>query len=561
MKSAADYVMRTLYANGVRVVFGYPGQGNLRLLHAARDHGMRYVRTADERAAGFAAIGYVSATDRPAVVCVSKGPGITNALTSAMAAMSDGVPVLFISDNVSEELRREHCFQEFDPVCAFQAANAVKAATYCDSACQVPAALDGLFREAWTEPFGPVLLDLSQSALEGVVPSAGSLERPPTAINSVAPASVTQAATLLRRSSRPVLIVGTGARRQYQFVRHFTEAYDIPVVHTMGGTGVISTEHPNYAGLLRHNGTRSASYTVSHADLVIALGTGLDERATGNPGTFAARATKVHVDLSGDTLKRRRALTDLQVSGSVGAVLSALQATLASTPLTFSGWRDSVAAYRRSDRPHIRYHGVLSAADIIETLAPALRTSVVVKDSGSHKYWVTKLSPCTEPSRSIASCHFGAMGFALAAAIGASIARPEDQVIAVCGDGGALMSFLDLLTAVREACANLKIIVFNNAGLGSTRDYERRFGRRDVTGFDEHIDFAKIAASMGVMGERIADRSQLSRLATQVGSGGLRLFDCLIDADEPMSPAVSYRDSIDMLWRDHPAADDIPRAV
>lgn len=543
MRTLADFVLETVRLAGAEVVFGYPGQSNLALLHAARRAGVRYVQPSDERAAGFAAIGYALSTHKPGVVCVSKGPAATNLLTPLLSAIKDGVPLVVVTGNVASSCHGRNGFQEFDVCTAFRGAGAVKTARYCRDAGDAAAALVQVVESAFTPPFGPALIDIPYDLL------AHPCAAEPVRIETSGRAG--QGAVLPRRTSdalvarlaaaeRPIVIVGCGARREYEAVRAFATAYDCPVVHTMGGTGVIPTTHRLYGGLLRHNGSRTAARLVNRADLVLALGTGLDERATGERARFARGATKIQVDINADVLRRNH-FVDVAVNASIGVFLESVSWQL--RPRTSRRrWTGELAAPRAMEGGPCLSDGPISAREVIRFASDALEPAIVVKDSGSHKYWVTNLAPCADPSQSIASCHFGAMGFALPAAIGASVGNPGRPVIAALGDGGLLMSLPDLLTAARESCGNLKILVFNNAGLGSTRDYERRAhaGATCISDFDERLSFDRYARAMGIESDAIAARADLPRLRARLRAPGLALLDCAIDPAERFSPSVPY---------------------
>ena len=549
MQNVAEYVARTLGATGVGVMFGYPGQSNLRLLKACRAGGMRYVQTADERSAAFAAAGYAESSGAPAFVCTSKGPAATNLLTSLRSAYLDGVPLLAVTGNVAQVYRGRNSFQEFDPAPLFVAAGAVKEARYVDRPECVPEALSALIRSGWSEPCGPVLLDLPYTMLGSALDAeAGAVEvpgRPSVPASEKSRREIRRAARLIERARRPVLVAGRGARRDYRRVRAFVEAFDLPAVHTMGGTGVIASSDPRYGGFLRHTGSVDAAYLVQHADLVLALGTGLDERATADPSRFAPHAVKIQVDLDPEVLGRSVPV-DVAVNESVLAFLNELDLCLPH-PVRHREFFGELAAWRRANRKSETLHGALRAHEIVDTVSETLPDAIVVKDSGSHKYWFTKRAPCALPRRSIASCHFGSMGFGLPAAVGASIAAPRDPVVAVCGDGCLLMSLAELRTAVHERCDNLKIVVFNNGGLGSTRDYERHLDASApfISDFDERADCAAIARSMGVESHSVRRREDLPLLSAQLGRSGLALFDCHLDPAERMSPGVSYTRPLD----------------
>ena len=544
MQNVAEYIVRTLRRTGVECMFGYPGQSNLRLLQAAGAGGIRYVQTADERSAAFAAAGYTESSGAPAVVCVSKGPATTNLLTSLMSARLDGVPMLAITGNVAHACRGRNSFQEFDPVSTFMAAGAVKSARHVDVPEQIPAALSELVRIGWTEPYGPTLLDLPYTLLSSGLDVRAEPIGIPDRISDLAGADsrrdVQRVAQCLRSAHRPVLIVGRGARRDYRRVRAFVEAADIPTVHTMGGTGVIASSDPRYGGFLRHTGGTDAAYLVQNADVVLALGTSLDDRATAERSTFAPNALKIQVDLDRQALGRTVPV-DIAINESVSAFLNELSACMAHRSRRRQNI-DELAAWRASDPGYAVQGGALSARDIVTAASEVLGDAVVIKDSGSHKYWFTQYAACPHPRKSIASCHFGSMGFGLPAAVGASIANPRTPVVAACGDGCLLMSSAELRTAVVERCDNLKVIVFNNGGLGSTRDYEHRIGvaGRPISDFGGHVDCAGIAESMGMRSYSIRGRDDLSTLSRQLRQGGLAFFDCHIEPTEPKSPSVPY---------------------
>ncbi|MBY0493931.1 MAG: thiamine pyrophosphate-binding protein [Cyanobacteria bacterium] len=548
--TVAARLMRALRDRGVSAVFGYPGQSNIVLLHAARAAGMHYVQSADERSAAFAACGFLLSTLQPVVVCVSKGPGATNLLTSLLSANKDGVPLFVICGNVGESYRHRNSFQEFDPVSAFAAAGAIKAASYCASPNEVMNRLHELFDAAWTAPFGPVLLDLPDNILGAPLElDLVSTTRAPIAREVCefdGSVQVSAAVDLLTEAKRPLIVVGRGGRHDADQIREFCSTRAIPAVHTVGGTGVVSTEDMWYGGLLRHNGHESAASLVQDADLIAALGTGLDERATGRRADFAPGATHIHVDLDAEVLNRQTH-ADVRLRMSIADFLTTVSARVPRSAGR-RGWQvDRWASPRATQQ--LREEGPLSAREIVAAASATLRDAIVVKDSGSHKYWMTKYAPCLSPQQSISSCHFGAMGFGLPAAIGAALGSPGRDVVVACGDGCLLMSIADLETVVREGCSNLKIVVFNNGGLGSTRDLERRMRLDEhyVSDCRGYLPLARYAAAFGIESHVISDRNQLQEFSTLLATPGLRLFDCRLDTTEVLSPAVPYSEALSAL--------------
>jgi len=525
-------------------------------LHAARRAGLRYVQTADERAAGFAAIGYALATQQIGVVCVSKGPATTNLLTPLLSAMKDGVPLVVVTGNVARECRGRNGFQEFDVCRAFSHAGAVKIARYGDCLDTLADALVSVVESACSAPFGPALIDVPYDFMND--PCAAQpiriepRERAVTSDTAALAQSMDAAAAQLLAAERPVIIVGCGARRDYQMVRAFAARYDSPVVHTMGGTGVIPTNHALYGGLLRHNGSPTAARLVHEADVILALGAGLDERATGERTRFARHATKIQVDIDAEVL-RRNELVDIRIQAAIREFLDAITRRLPARS-SHRQWADAVARPEAVPPDPCHSSGPISAREVVHYASVALEQAIVVKDSGSHKYWMTNLAPCNDPTQSIASCHFGSMGFALPAAIGASVGNPARTVIAACGDGGLLMSLPDLLTAARESCDNLKILVFNNTGLGSTRDYEHQAhaGAPCISDFGDRLSFASYARAMGIASHSILERPDLHRLGLLLAEPGLALIECVTDPTERFSPAVPYLGPLARLADEYP---------
>jgi acetolactate synthase-1/2/3 large subunit len=471
---------------------------------------------------------------------------VTNLLTSLMAAADEGLPIIAIAGNVAADCRGRRSFQEFDPVATFTAAGAVKAAEYIEQPDRVPDAFERLVTIAWTEPRGPVLLDIPYNTLSAEVRSAApraywGSQRQKIKCKSQ---DVSTAISRLDQAQRPLLVVGRGARNAYQLIRRFIAKSGIPAVHTMGGTGIVSTDDPLYGGLLRHNGSPDAIHLAQNADLIVALGTGLNERATGDRRQFAPHATKIWVDVDARAFTRT-IRADVAIETTVSAFMKGILPHTRRRA-TWRAW-NSHQQTPAADSDMTANSRFVSMNEVITAAAPELCKAIVVKDSGAHKYWVTRTAPCRLPSDTVASCHFGAMGFALPASIGASLACPQKQVVAICGDGGFLMSLSDLRTAVNESCGNLKILVLNNCGLASTREYELRLcGSAAISRFATPVDCAGHARCFAMRAESVGDRAALRKISELLRAPGPLLLDCLVDPEESLRPCGSYSDSLSL---------------
>ncbi|MGH9535783.1 MAG: biosynthetic-type acetolactate synthase large subunit [Terriglobales bacterium] len=505
-RTGAELVWASLRAAGVELVFGYPGGAVIPLYDALEGSGVRHVLTRHEQGAAFAAEGYARATGRCGVAVATSGPGATNLVTGIADAKMDSTPLLCITGQVRSGLLGTDAFQETDifgltlPL--------TKWSRLVKSADEIPTVLAQALHIATSGRPGPVLVDIPVDVLKGRSSAAAEGGfRPPRA--RPAPGfPATAAAALLREAKRPVILVGAGVKLAgaVEETRRLLDWLQIPAGATVHGLGVIPHDVPYSLGMVGMHGTRRANLALHETDLLVILGARLDDRVTGDPGRFAPAARVVHFDIDPAQLDRVRR-GELAVVGDLAQTLPQLRASLASARLPdYTGWRDVACGAERAD-PEPNARGLAPVRFLDRVFARLRRISeqaFVVADVGQHQMWAAQRYRAAFPRGFITSGGLGAMGFALPAAIGAQLGRPEAPVLCIAGDGGFQMNLQELAT-VRRCGLGLKMLVVDNQYLGMVRQWQQLFYQRNYaeTDLSDNPDFVAIAAAYGIPGERI----------------------------------------------------------
>lgn len=290
-------------------------------------------------------------------------------------------------------------------------------------------------------------------------------------------ADVEQARQMLEQAKKPMLYVGggVGMAQAVPALRKFIAVTQMPVTCTLKGLGAVEADYPYYLGMLGMHGTKAANFAVQECDLLIAVGARFDDRVTGKLNTFAPNASVIHMDIDpAEMNKLRQAHVALQ--GDLNSLLPALQ-----QPLKIDAWRQSCAELRaeharRYDHPGETIYAPLLLKQLSER-KPA--DSVVTTDVGQHQMWSAQHMTYTRPENFITSSGLGTMGFGLPAAVGAQVARPNDTVICISGDGSFMMNVQELGTVKRKQLP-LKIVLLDNQRLGMVRQWQQLFFQSDI---------------------------------------------------------------------------------
>ncbi|HBL4693336.1 acetolactate synthase 2 catalytic subunit [Citrobacter sedlakii] len=533
--NGAQWVVHALRAQGVETVFGYPGGAIMPVYDALYDGGVEHLLCRHEQGAAMAAIGYARATGKTGVCIATSGPGATNLITGLADALLDSVPVVAITGQVSAPFIGTDAFQEVDVLGLSLACT--KHSFLVQSLEELPRIMAEAFDVARSGRPGPVLVDIPKD----IQLASGALEPYFTTVESEAAfphAEVEQARAMLAQAQKPMLYVGggVGMAQAVPALREFLATTQMPVTCTLKGLGAVEADYPYYLGMLGMHGTKAANFAVQECDLLIAIGARFDDRVTGKLNTFAPHASVIHMDIDPAELnKLRQAHVALQ--GDLNALLPALQ-----QPVNIDAWRQRNAELRaehswRYDHPGDAIYAPLLLKQLSER-KPA--NCVVTTDVGQHQMWSAQHMTYTRPENFITSSGLGTMGFGLPAAVGAQVARPNDTVICISGDGSFMMNVQELGTVKRRRLP-LKMVLLDNQRLGMVRQWQQLFfaERYSETTLTDNPDFLMLASAFGIPGQHITRKDQVeAALDTLLNSEGPYLLHVSINELENVWPLV-----------------------
>jgi acetolactate synthase-1/2/3 large subunit len=517
--TGAQSLVRALEEIGVDVVFGIPGGAILPAYDPLFDSlRVRHILVRHEQGAGHAATGYAQATGRVGVCMATSGPGATNLVTPIADAYMDSVPIVAITGQVPSGAIGTDAFQEAD-ICGITMP-ITKHNFLVQDAAEIPRVLAEAFHIAATGRPGPVLVDIAKDALQATAPWQWPVRME---LPGYRPAGkphakqVREAARLIVAAKRPVLYVGGGVlkARAAAELRQLAELVGAPVVTTLMARGAFPDSHQLHLGMPGMHGSVAAVTALQKCDLLIALGTRFDDRVTGKLSTFAPTATVIHADIDPAEISKNR-VADVPVVGDAREVITdlveALRAEIAAgrSP-DYTGWRRQCERWRETYP--LGYapesDGSLAPQYVVERLGRiAGPEALYVAGVGQHQMWASQFVSYENPYTWINSGGLGTMGFAVPAAMGAKVGRPEALVWAIDGDGCFQMTNQELTTCAIEGIP-IKVAVINNSSLGMVRQwqtlfYNARYSNTDLKRDQPTYlpDFVKLAEAMGCVGLR-----------------------------------------------------------
>ena len=504
--TGAQLMCRVLLEQGVELMFGYPGGAIMPFYHALPEYpALRHVLVRHEQAAAHAADGFARASGRPGVCVATSGPGATNLVTGLATAHMDSSPVVAITGQVSRNMIGRDAFQETDII------GITQPITKHNVLVEDVAALADTLREALAiaqegRP-GPVLVDVPkdvQNQKTTYTPGApASPARRPTPDAGGGSAELSRAARLIGEARRPLIMAGHGVllAGAYDELRCLAERTGMPVITTLLGISGFPESHPLHLGMPGMHGEVHVNRAIQHADLIVGVGLRFDDRVTGNTAAFAPRAKIIHIELDPSEVGKN-VPAEVALVGDCREVLRQLLPLV--RPRDSTAWRAEIEGFTRLRPGH--YRGDLSPEGILRTLDDVMEGQcTIVSDVGQHQMWVAKLFPYERPNTHITSGGLGTMGFAVPAAMGVRLARPEEPVWAISGDGGFQMNMQEIATMVQERIP-VKMAIFNNGYLGMVRQWQQFFhGRRYSATPIWSPDYVKLAEAYGVPGWRVAE--------------------------------------------------------
>ncbi|MCV7087995.1 acetolactate synthase large subunit [Mycolicibacter hiberniae] len=560
--TGAQSVIRSLEELDVDVIFGIPGGAVLPVYDPLFDSKkLRHVLVRHEQGAGHAASGYAHATGRVGVMMATSGPGATNLVTPLADAQMDSIPVVAITGQVGRQLIGTDAFQEADisgitmPI--------TKHNFLVRNGDDIPRALAEAFHIAASGRPGAVLVDIPKDVLQGQCSFAWPPRldlpgyKPTTKPHS---RQVREAAKLIAAARRPVLYVGGGVIRgdACQELAELAELTGVPVVTTLMARGAFPDSHRQHLGMPGMHGTVAAVAGLQRSDLLITLGARFDDRVTGQLDSFAPDAKVIHADIDPAEIGKNRH-ADVPIVGDVKAVITELLEVLRREKLALdlSDWwsyLDEVrSTYPLSYGP--QSDGSLSPEYVIETLGRiAGPDALYVAGVGQHQMWAAQFVQYEKPRTWLNSGGLGTMGFAIPAAMGAQMGRPDAEVWAIDGDGCFQMTNQELATCAIEGMP-IKVALINNGNLGMVRQwqtlfYGERYSQTDLATHSRRIpDFVLLAEALGCVGlrcEREEDVEDVIKAARAVTDRPV-VIDFIVGADAQVWPMVAAGTSNDEI--------------
>ncbi len=543
-RTGAQIVWESLVKEGVTTVFGYPGGAILPTYDAMLDYPIHHVLVRHEQGAAHMADGYARASGGVGVAIATSGPGATNLTTGIATAMLDSSPTVFITGQVSSKVLGSDAFQETD-VTGITLPITKHNALVTDVRL-IARTMREAFEIARRGRPGPVLVDITKDAqqarTEFVYPETVHLPglhdpEPPDA------ESLARAAELIEKAERPLILAGAGVIRSgsTQALLEFADKVNVPVALTLLGIGGFPQSHPLCLGMMGMHGEAFVNAAIQNADLLLAFGMRFDDRVTGNLKTYAPHAKKIHVEIDPSEVGKN-------VKVDVALVSDLLVALKALTPVVakkrHEGWLRQIDAGRQETRArdivHKESEGPLLAPHVMHDLWRGTGGgATIVTDVGQHQMWEAQYYKHDAPRTLITSGGLGTMGFALPAAIGAKMARPENEVWVVAGDGGFQMTQCELATLQQERL-DVKIAVINNGFLGMVRQWQEFFHEKRYAATPMlSPDFVKLAAAYDIPAYRVNARKDVGPVVQKAReTQGPVLVEFQVMKEEAVYPMV-----------------------
>ena len=573
--SGSEALIKSLEMEGVDTIFGLPGGCILPAYDPLIDSAIRHILVRHEQGAGHMAEGYAHVTGRPGVAMVTSGPAATNIVTPLCDAFMDSIPLVVITGQVPVGSIGTDAFQECDTIGITR--SVTKHNELITSAQDIPRAVREAFHIATTGRPGPVLLDIPKDIIDRRNPNSVMEWHWPDDADVLAglpgyrpitrgdPRKIREAAEFILRAERPVIYAGGGIlkARAAETLHELAELCGVHVVTTLMARGAFPDSHPLCLGMPGMHGNYTAVTAMQRSDLLVALGSRFDDRITGKVDSFAPDAKVIHVDIDPAEIGKVRR-PDVPIVGDCRLVIEELvevMKELLADGAAFpdrSGWKQTIAGWQETNP--LAY----VPAEPGDSLKPQfvleqLRDNnpedcIVVSGVGQHQMWASQYWHFERPYTWVNSGGLGTMGFAVPAAIGAKVGRPDSTVWAVDGDGCFQMTAQELVTAAAERIP-VKIAILNNAYLGMVRQWQEMFYEErysEVYLSPDLPDYKMWAEAMGCVGMRVDSPEEVAvaiQKANEINDRPV-VIDFRTDAAEKVYPMVAPGSSNDDIITD-----------
>ncbi|MBM3178296.1 MAG: biosynthetic-type acetolactate synthase large subunit [Bacteroidetes bacterium] len=562
--TGAEVLLQCLVAEKVQTIFGYPGGAIMPVYDALYHYAdkLNHILVRHEQGAIHAAQGFARASGLPGVVFATSGPGATNLVTGLADALIDSTPVVCITGQVFAHLLGTDAFQETDVVNT--TIPVTKWNIQVAEAKDIPAAVAKAFFIATTGRPGPVLIDITKNAQNEIieafdyVPCQGiSTYRPKPALQF---SQVDEALALIKNAKKPYILAGQGVllSNASEALVAFSEKTGIPVACTLLGLGCFPTDHPNYVGYLGMHGNYAPNVLTNECDVLIGIGMRFDDRVTGNVQKYARQAKIIHIDIDKAEINKIIKVTTFIHADAREALVALTEKSL---PAKHTEWLSKFAAlstleYDKVIKKDIGPDGELRMAEVIHKLSEMTEgKAIVVTDVGQHQMITSRYYKMKDPRTHITSGGAGTMGFSLPAALGAKLAIPGRQVVAVIGDGGFQMTVQELGTIMQYGIP-VKILVLNNNFLGMVRQWQQLFhGKRYSFTEMQNPDFVKLAGAYSIRAAKVSERKNLDlALKEMLDSKESYFLEVVVGKEDNVFPMVPGGAGISDILLEEPKA-------
>jgi acetolactate synthase-1/2/3 large subunit len=546
---------KALVQLGVKTIYGYPGGAIMPVYDALYDYTdkIRHILVRHEQGASHAAEGEARITGKPGVCMATSGPGATNLVTGIADAMMDSVPMVAITGQVASHLLGTDAFQETDIIGI--TTPITKWNYQVTSPDEVVEVVVKAYKIANEGRPGPVLIDITKDAQMGMTeyefPKDIKIDgfQPVTAPN---PRQIQFAAEMLNDAKKPLMLVGHGILISHasKELVEFSEKSAIPVASTLHGLSAFPTGHKNYVGYLGMHGNYSPNMLTNQADVILAVGMRFDDRVTGRVSDYAKHAKVIHIDIDPAELNKN-IKAEIPIVADAKPALVALSKYI--KKVDHSKWIQEFKTMDKDEYEKVIKHdlnpgkGQIKMAEVVNMISEKTKgEAIIVPDVGQHQMVAARYYKFAKPDSFITSGGAGTMGFSLPAAIGAKVAAPKREVVAVIGDGGFQMTMQELMTISQEQLP-VKIIILNNNFLGMVRQwqqlfYEKRYSFVDMT----NPDFVKMAEACFIDAEKVTDRKDLDKaLNRTLQSKKPYLLEVVVEKETNVFPMIPTGASVD----------------
>lgn len=546
--SGAEAVIKCLLAEGVDVLYGYPGGAIMPVYDEFYKYQqeIHHVLTRHEQGATHAAQGYARVSGKVGVAIATSGPGATNLITGIADAQIDSTPMVCITGQVAEHLLGTDAFQETDIIGI--STPVTKWNYQITKASEIPEIMAKAFYIAKSGRPGPVLIDITKNAQFEEFDFA---YKKCTSIRSYTPktpvvASVLQeAASLINAAKKPMVVFGQGVilgNAEEEF-KAFIEKSGIPAAWTILGLSALPTAHPLNVGMVGMHGNYGPNKLTNECDVLIAIGMRFDDRVTGDLNRYAKQAKVIHFEIDPAEIDKN-VKTDVAVLGDAKESLAQILPLVADK--SHQSWLEEFKKHDAlefdkviKDVLYPEKEG-LTMGEVLKEINQASKgEAVIVSDVGQHQMFACRYAEFTKSKSNITSGGLGTMGFALPAAIGAKMGAPEREVVAIIGDGGYQMTIQELGTILQTGAA-VKIVVLNNEFLGMVRQWQQLFfDKRYASTEMVNPDFVSIAKGYHIDANRVTKREELSAAVQEMMQSPKAYFlEVCVEKEDNVFPMI-----------------------